>query len=148
MSSAAAHLPLPSDPQARRALWREWIASDAPGERVPVRRAAVQADDWLDEALPRPAGVVAGLRSAIEASIFDGQITLADRERLTSRAVRLGLSRFEASLLIAAVLHRNGGRLPSRVTVVRRRWTIGRIVMAGLAIEAIAATAAYAWLTH
>ena len=142
---------LPTDPAERRRLWREWIEHDLPAPAMRMTPAARRADgpasDWLHEALPHDASMLSGLRSAIGECVIGGQIALGDRQRLTRRAMRLGLSRFEASLLIAAVLHRDSGPALRRTTVVQRpRWSVARLAMAAVALEAIAVGGAVAWL--
>lgn len=150
---------LPTDPAERRRLWRDWIEHDVPGERMKIRRvmptesapAAEGSDaegDWVNEAMPHPPAMIAGLRAAIDEATFDGQIAMSDRQRLTARAMRLGLTRFEASLLIASVLHRapRSPRTPRQARYVRRvRWTIARMLVLAVVVEAVALAGAVAY---
>src|SRR5687768_8817381 len=97
----AAALQLPTDPAERRRLWREWTRTDSPRtQATPVRRARPSIDLWADEVVDAPAAVTAGLRRAVEEAIVDGHLAITDRQRLLQRAERLGLRRFEATLLI------------------------------------------------
>ena len=144
MSDVASAI-LPTDPAERRRLWRAWIETDPPsGDRMRITPAVrrVESNDWLDVTIDQPLGVIAELQAAVEASLLDGQIRLSDRQRLTRRAMRLGLSRFEASLLIAAVQHRAGARAPRRISTICPRSSIGWLVAAVIAIEAIVITGA------
>jgi hypothetical protein len=153
MPSAA--LQLPADPAERRRLWREWTHSDSPRvQTTPVQRAMRRAvpalELWAQEAIDAPAAVTAGLRRAIEAAIIDGHLGIADRERLLRRAERLGVKRFEANLLIAAVQHRAAESRDERT--IRATWkrprkprSVAKIVSACIACEAVAVLALAMW---
>ena len=148
--------PMPGDPGSRARLWREWIHLDAPqGDRPRVTRRATTrvapaSNDWLDEVIARPAGVVAGLSRAIRECLVDGEMPASDRERLVARAGRLGIGRFEATLLIATVQHRaraDLGVAPTRTYTIaaHRSWGVGKLLACVLAAEAMIAAAGYAW---
>lgn len=55
----------------------------------------------VDEAILR------GYCRAIEQRLEQGPLSLSDRDRLISRGMRLGLKRFDANLVLAAIEHRN-----------------------------------------
>lgn len=162
---------IPTDPDERRKLWREWVHLDTPSGEVvrpnaPVPAAAARSGvvrrvrladeekvtaepspetDWLPQVLDAPAGVIFGLRRAVEECLDGDRLPIRDRERLISRALRLGLNRFEANLLIAAVQHRaRNARSEAEVAAHRhrRRWSLGTLITAALALE-LAAIAIY-----
>lgn len=121
-------------------------------ENVPARRTVRAVDIWTQQTIDATPGVVAGLRRAIEAALVDGHLAITDRRRLIERAERLGVNRFEASLLIAAVQHRSGEARDDRV--IRAVWkrpaksrSVAKLVAACVVLEAVALSAAVAWLT-
>jgi hypothetical protein len=104
---------IPTDPSERRRLWREWIHVDAPRNNAVVRRVPAPSvespisNDWLPEVIDAPTGVIHGLKTAIAECLVGGTLPIVDRNRLISRSIKLGLTRFEANLLIAAVQNRH-----------------------------------------
>lgn len=146
---------MPLDPAARGRLWREWIHTDPPQGDAPrvARRQRATSGDWLDEVIERPAGVVAGLSAAVRESLVGGELPATDRERIVARAARVGVSRFEATLLIATIQHRvrsEVGVAPSVLYRIpaRRSWGVGTLLAVTLLAEAIVAGAGYLWLTR
>lgn len=140
-------LTIPVDPHERRRLWRQWIHADAPqGERVQrpaVRRVDASSatsvqSDWLSEVLSAPPSVIAGLKRAIDESLVGPILPIADRERLIRRAMKLGLNRFEANLMIAAVQNRALERASTSTPTPRapRKWSIPALLCALLLAEA------------
>ena len=157
MNDARPHLP--ADAAERRRLWREWIHVDAPARPATVglrtagratdrlatiaRRPEPREGDWLHDVLAAPAGVIAGLSAAIRGSLVGSELPASDRARLLRRAERLGLNRFEANLLIAAVQNRARSAAddaPPRfvATLPRERsFGVARLVACAVAVEAI-----------
>lgn len=160
MPAAAARFP--ADLALRRQLWRQWTQSDAPqGERrQPVRRAQprpLTATDIASLTIDATPGVVQGLKRAIVDSMVDGQLSNGDRERLVARAMRLGLDRFQANLLVAAVQHaeRSERNIPEpgdvriirrSVRPVRRSKLVAKLVGVCLGLEAIGVASVMWWL--
>lgn len=140
------HVAIPADPHERRRLWRQWIHTDAPqGDRPIVRRAIAREGkdaDWLPEVLSAPPCVVAGLKRAVQESMVGEFLPVTDRERLIRRSMKLGLSRFEANLLIAAVQHRTREQasIPAR-RMAPRPWNLASLILAVLIAEAVAVLA-------
>jgi len=139
--------PPTDDREARRQLWRAWVASDVPQGEARVRRrvprpAESPGASAVDAVIDAPEPVVRGLVRAVEASLIGGDLSAGERRRLIRRATRLGLGRFEANLLIAAVQHRarKSGR---RVVVheVRRAPSVLRIVAGAILLESVAVVA-------
>lgn len=158
MEPANSHV-LPADPASRGRLWREWMHLDPPQvdrprvERRSATRVAAAPADWLDEVIDRPAGVVSGLSMAVRECLIDGELPAADRERIVARAARLGIARFEATLLIATVQHRARAELGVRPTLsytipAHASWGIGKLLACVLAAEAIIAGAGYLMWTR
>lgn len=142
----------PADAIERACLWREWINMDSPAveARHVVRRVRKPTDtkpDWLPEVIDAPQGVLNGIATAVRESMTGDQLTADDRNRLIARAMRLGLSRFESNLLIAAVVHRSAASASREVPAPRsrRRLGVASIVAAALAIETVAAAVLWQW---
>ena len=144
-----ARVSIPADPHERRRLWREWIHMDTPAvedrQRPTVRRVEAaeshpKQTDWLPDVIDAPEGVIHGLKRAISECLVGGTLPIADRERLITRSLKLGLNRFEANLLIAAVQnrHRVNPTLPPVEIEPRRRWSLLQILGLALAVEATA----------
>lgn len=160
----AAALRFPADPALRRQLWRQWVHLDPPrGDKpvTPIRvvrkphPAKIQStniEPAMGDALDATPGVVEGLRSAIEAALVDGQLSLADRHRFISRGIRLGLSRFDASLVVASVQHKaleaGGFRVIRQWTQppVKRSRSVAMLVSTLLGLEALAVAGLAVWL--
>lgn len=156
--------PFPADLALRRQLWRQWTHTDAPqGERHrQIRRATprpIRAADIANLSIDATPGVVQGLKRAIVESIVDGKLRHGDRERLVARAMRLGLDRFQANLLVAAVQHaertERGIPEPGDVRIIRRsvrpvRRTrlVAKLVGVCLGLEAIGVAGAVWWLNR
>ena len=162
-----AAMKFPADPALRRQLWRQWVHLDEPTNsttatvtrlRLAPKAPSASTDEskvtstnWTATTIDATPGVVDGLRAAIAAAVVNGQLSNADRARLIGRGVRLGLSRFDASLLVAAVQHEAAQRCDYRVV---REWkqkptkrrSVMTIVSACLAFEAVALTVFAAWL--
>jgi hypothetical protein len=85
-----------------------------------IRRERRDAGDWLDEAVIAPPGAVRGFAAAVEAALIDSVLQHDDRMRLIRRATRLGISRFDANLIIATVQHRAEPRRSPRESTVRQ----------------------------
>ncbi|MDB5327654.1 MAG: hypothetical protein JWM57_3223 [Phycisphaerales bacterium] len=68
----------------------------------------------LEYVLGADPAVVRGYAAAIDDTVAARTLTLADRDRLIQRGERLGLRRFDANLVLAAVEQRH--RVPRRVT--------------------------------
>jgi hypothetical protein len=139
------------DPVTRR---RSAMGHSAlPLDRDAVRRAApfdrTEADgDWLADVLGnRPAGVVEGLSAAVRESLVGTELPASDRERLLRRAGVLGLNRFEANLLIAAVQHRARRAIGVPTLLIDAPHPIGvaRLVAWVVALETLAAAVLAAW---
>ncbi|HMO25477.1 MAG TPA: hypothetical protein PKB10_04345 [Tepidisphaeraceae bacterium] len=106
----------------------------------PTCPATVVADVIAAPAAP----VARGFASAVRGSLQGGVLSYDDRDRLLARASRLGLTRFDALLIIAAVQHGQAST-PSPATGMSRsrdRWLIGTAV---LGVQA-AIVGAAAWL--
>jgi hypothetical protein len=140
---------IPADPDRRRELWRQWILTDEP-RRAPVIRCVQPrqtsaSSDWLPEVIQAPPGLIHGLKTAIADCLVGGTLPVADRERLIARSIKLGLSRFEANLLIAAVQNRY-----RESTVVSeseaRPLSLGWLVLGAVAIETLCVLAAVRFL--
>lgn len=145
---------IPADPDQRRVLWRQWIHTDPPRGEPSQRTTTVArrverpqqstrsepsspaASDWLPEVIDAPAGVIHGLKTAIADCLVGGTLPIADRERLIARSIKLGLSRFEANLLIAAVQNRHREFQPSIAAPPVYRFPMGWLLLAFLAVEA------------
>lgn len=155
----AAALRFPADPALRRQLWRQWVHFDPPqGDQpvTPMRRVPTETKNRspadVEATIEATNGVVDGLSKAISEAVVDGQLSLADRQRLIARAVRLGLSRFDASLLVASVQHREAETAGIRVI---RQWkrpaarstSVSKLVGLCLASEAALAVGIALWLT-
>lgn len=132
---------IPTDPERRRQLWLEWIHTDTPRADRVVRTAPSKPadEDWLPEVIDAPASVVHGLKRAIAECIVGGTLSIVDRQRLIARSMKLGLNRFEANLLIAAVQNRCRAA-EDRVPTLPRpmRWGMGTLLLALLLAEAVA----------
>ncbi|GIW76434.1 MAG: hypothetical protein KatS3mg104_1497 [Phycisphaerae bacterium] len=50
--------------------------------------------------------ILKGYCRALEQKLADGPLSLSDRDRLIARGMRLGLKRFDANLVLAAMEHR------------------------------------------
>ncbi len=142
-----APVPISADPLERRRLWREWIHTDRPQvertQKAIVRRAvdaSRESNDWLPEVIGAPEGIINGLKRAVDDCLIGDILPIADRERLLRRAVKLGLNRFEANLLIAAVQNRARERCEPNQSHARApaSWGLTRLVAIALTIEAIA----------
>ena len=142
---------IPADPDQRRQLWRQWIHLDEPRSpaavRSTVRRVPHSQDaptplssDWLPDVIDAPAGVIHGLKRAIADCLVGGTLPLADRERLIARSVKLGLNRFEANLLIAAVQNRHRAApeaAPAPEAETPRRLSLGWMLLIALLLELV-----------
>jgi hypothetical protein len=143
----------PDDAIERGRLWREWISMDTPAieTRHVVRRAVKPRDrkeDWLPDVINAPTPIVNGLADAVRESMVGDQLAAEDRNRLIARAVRLGLNRFEANLLLAAVVHRATADTHPPVfepvtprPSVTDRFNVGLIVGCAVVLEIVVAVA-------
>jgi len=76
---------------------------------IPSPEALVDATDrfaWLEEVINAPTGAATGLASAVVDAMDGPRLPWEARQQILGRAARLGISRFDANLIIAAVLHR------------------------------------------
>lgn len=83
----------------------------------------------------------------VEAAIEAGLLRFTERRRLIARAQRLGMSRFDANLVIASVLNAQPAPLdfPAPAT---RRWRMSSAVAVFLAAEAVVIAGAVWALCH
>ncbi len=132
------------------------------GPQVTPPADTMSDPDWLAETVRCPPAVIRGYSAAIAACIVNGSIPLTDRQRLVRRGVRLGLTRFEANLVIAAVQHRARNRIAGLAsagtssaefsaafvapTAFLRSGSVMRWLAVAVFIEAVALAAAIAWL--
>jgi hypothetical protein len=106
---------------------------------------------WVDESIVAPAGAARGFAGAVADRLLDGVLPHDDRVVLIKRAGRLGISRFDAHLIIAAVQHRaaNERKPPATHAAMNSHTTplpasrttrtgIARLVAVTLLIEAVA----------
>ncbi len=69
----------------------------------------------LEHVLGSDPAVVRGFARAADDKLANGSISLAEREKLISRGVRLGLKRFDANLILAAMEQRRREHPPIRM---------------------------------
>jgi len=62
--------------------------------------------DWLDDVVSAPRGVAGVLCNEVAKHVVNGQLDGGQRDRLIRRASYMGVSRFDANLIIAAALNR------------------------------------------
>ena len=96
--------------------------------------------DGVRSVLNAPADVVDGFAALVRAALDEGIIRHSRRQSLLRRAGRLGIGRFEATLIIAAVEHRRRGYAGAGGEVlppVKRR-SVGVVVGAVLLVEVAA----------
>jgi hypothetical protein len=70
----------------------------------------------LEPMLDANPAVVRGFSRAVTNAMEDGALSLATRDRLIERGVRLGLKRFDANLIIAVLEQRRHEAAPMRIT--------------------------------
>lgn len=86
----------------------------------------------LTDVIAAPAAPVArGFASAVRGALQGGVLSFDDRDRLIARAGRLGLSRFDALLIIAAVQHGQASTQaqPRRAAGSRDHWVVAAAVL-------------------
>ena len=69
---------------------------------------ALGSKDWLEDVVRAPEGVVGLIRDEVARNVVNGQLDGGERERLVRAAMSLGVSRFDANLILAAAMHRVG----------------------------------------
>jgi hypothetical protein len=121
------------------------------GQHRPAVHARASLGTWVDESIVAPAGAARGFAHAVADRLLDGVLPHDDRVVLLKRAGRLGISRFDAHLIIAAVQHRAADerKPPSTQAAMNPHTTplpasrttragIARLVAVTLLIEAVA----------
>lgn len=110
-----------------------------------LRRLSDEANRQVSRgaAETRPAAASAARLATEVAGLMDGPVLrYSNRLRLLRRAEQLGIERFEASLIIATVQHRQVRSAES--TTPRRRWLDAMVLAAG--VQALILTALWAML--
>jgi hypothetical protein len=120
-----------------------------------------QTTDWLDDAVQAPQGVVGLIIEQVRENAVNGLLDGGERERLIRAAMSLGVSRFDAHLILAAAMNRVGvaettedPRKTNRQTTNRRSgdrrserkpWTVWQLVAASLVVEVAAVVMLFTW---
>lgn len=84
---------------------------------MPVTSTTSPPTRVLEPVLDADAAIVRGFARAVADALDAGPLTLAARDRLIGRAERLGIRRFEANLIVAAVEQQARSRRRMRLVV-------------------------------
>jgi hypothetical protein len=136
---------------AQRVSTRRTAPGGSRDRVVPQSRVVPRGGIGFDAVSPTlsisPA-IARGFAAAVEGSVRLGVLSYDDRLRLLDRGVRLGLSRFEATLIIAAVQHRVPGAVSDAIPMAskaptpnRHRWLVPvafAVTLQGAILAAIA----------
>ena len=114
-----------------------------------IRNPQVRSIRTLEHVLGDDPAVVRGYAKAASDAMGHGPLTLAERSRLLSRGERLGIRRFDANLILAAVEQQrdaSGDHFSDVIPITpeRRSWVV-RVIMAAVGLQAAIATGAW-WL--
>ncbi|MFT3785323.1 MAG: hypothetical protein QM770_04045 [Tepidisphaeraceae bacterium] len=141
----------------RRRQWQEWVRRDAPqgsrSARAAIARNNQQDAQWLSAVTTVQTDAGRALAEATRAAMVGPAIPWGVRTKLMNLGMSLGLSRFDASLIIASVQHRMQKSRPKTPVLTRKpapmkRKPMGSIVTLvclALALEALAVAAWLAW---
>ncbi|QOV87877.1 hypothetical protein [Humisphaera borealis] len=118
-------------------------SKDAARENVASAAMVARQTATIASGLQSPVGLVEEFSERVRSQLGEGVLRYDQRKALYREAARLGIDRFEASLIIAAIEHRHGLPAPSMPrNRSRRRSSVLSIVSGVLLLEALLLTIA------
>ena len=114
--------------RAARRIRGRWSARPGRLHRE-LRDLAVRHDSVAVEATPLGRGTCGTFATEVARRLEGPVLRHAERRRLLASARRMGIGRFEANLIIAAVQHERRPEEMIRAPQARRRWGLGPVAL-------------------